>query len=581
MKKLALLFSSILIVLTACEEDFLNRQPLSEITPENYFNSEKELRLYTNSFYTIIPNGPDIYNEDADNIVRNSTSDLVSGRRIVPVDGGGWGWGDLRKINYFLEHYDQTLEASTVKEYAAIARFFRAWFYFEKVKRFGDVPFYSTAIGVRDEENLQKARDPRTLVMDSVLSDINFAVDNLEAAKSVDQVTRWTALALKSRICLFEGTFRKYHPEFNAGDAERFLTECVSAAEQLINEGPYSVYTSSPDKAYLELFASLEAIDQEVILTRAFSAGVQEYHNLNYYTLTGSQGKPGLEKKLVNSYLLQDGSRFTDQPDFNQIEFLEEVQNRDPRLSQTIRTPGYTRIGGSQVLAPNFGNSVTGYQPIKYVTAEAYDGFFQSVNDLPVFRYAEVLLNYAEAKAELGTITQDDLDQSILLLRERVGMPGIDLEIANANPDPYLAAQYPHVTGANQGVTLEIRRERRIELVMEDFRYYDLMRWKEGHLLAQPFYGMYFASPGAHNLDGDDTPEVVLYTGEKPDEKGPQYLKLGTDIILENETEGRVLINPNIKKTFDENRDYLFPIPTQERLLNPDLTQNPGWEDGL
>ena len=137
------------------------------------------------------------------------------------------------------------------------------------------------------------------------------------------------------------------------------------------------------------------------------------------------------------------------------------------------------------------------------------------------------------------------------------------------------------MAGANQGVTLEIRRERRIELVMEDFRYYDLMRWKEGHLLAQPFYGMYFAEPGAHNLDGDDTPEVVLYTGEKPDEKGPQYLKLGTDIILENETEGRVLINPNIKKTFDENRDYLFPIPTQERLLNPDLTQNPGWEDGL
>ncbi len=584
MKKITILFLTFAGILTACQEDFLQREPLAEISPNSAFKSEQDLRLYLNSLYSVVPDADDIYNERYDNVIVSTLDDEVTGKRVVPVDGGGWYWGELRKINYFLENYNknQQFEEQVARTYEAEARFFRAWFYFEKVKTFGDVPWYSTTLSTNDEEDLLKSRDSRVMVMDSVLADIDYAIAYMTETQSSEFATRWTALALKSRLCLFEGTFRKYHPEFNLPDADRYLTECVKASEQLMNEGPYTIYQSTPDQAYLELFSSLDAIETEVILARKYSESLQLMHNVNYYTISPSYGKPGLEKKLVNSYLMKDGTRFTDQADYNQIQFYEETQDRDPRLSQTIRTPGYTRIGSSTELAPNFGASVTGYQVIKFVTEESNDSNQQSPNDIPVFRYAEVLLNFAEAKAELGTLTQADLDISIQLLRDRVAMPPLILAAANDDPDPYLQGQYTQVSGTNTGVVLEIRRERRIELVMENLRWDDLRRWKEGHLLAEPFKGMYFPGIGDYDLDNDGEVDVVIYTGEQPDAKGPQYLKLGSEIELENGAAGGlVVVNPNIPKTFDESRDYLYPIPIQERLLNENLSQNPNWNDGL
>ncbi|HAX16066.1 MAG TPA: RagB/SusD family nutrient uptake outer membrane protein, partial [Leeuwenhoekiella sp.] len=239
-------------------------------------------------------------------------------------------------------------------------------------------------------------------------------------------------------------------------------------------------------------------------------------HNVNYYTTTSSYGRPGMPKDLVNSYLNADGTRFTDRAGYNQLSFTEEVQNRDPRLAQTIRTPGYTRKGQSIELAPNLGATVTGYQIIKYVTEPVYDTNGQSITDLPIYRFGEVLLNYAEAKAELGTLSQEDLNNSINLLRQRVGMPDLNLDTANAAPDSFMAAQYPGVTGANTGVILEIRRERRIELYMENFRWDDVVRWKAGQTLTQPIRGLYFPGPGEYDLTGDGAINVVLYEGERP-----------------------------------------------------------------
>ena len=286
---------------------FLDREPLAEISPSNFFRTEKDLQLYTNSFYSVIPSAEGIYNEDIDNIVKTTLPDIVTGKRVVPTSGGGWDWGELRKINYFLQNYkSQGISDQVANRYVGIAKFFRAMFYFEKVQRFGDVPWYSKVIETSDEEYLTKPRDPRTLVMDSVLADINDAVAKLGTTKSVEEVTKWTALALKSRICLFEGTFRKYHPEFSLPDADKFLQEAVSASEDLMKNGGYKIYKSTPDKAYLELFASYKAITDEVIMTRRFSNDQQLWHNVNYYTITASYGRPGLEKKLVNSYLMKD-----------------------------------------------------------------------------------------------------------------------------------------------------------------------------------------------------------------------------------------------------------------------------------
>jgi len=563
----------------ACKK-FMDRDPLAKISPDNYFKTEKDLQLYVNSMYSMVPDAEGVYNEDMDNVVKSSTSEFLTGRRQVPVTGGGWTWTELRKINYFMVNYNRVLPYSATRKYAGAARFFRAWFYYEMVKKFGDVPWYNKPMETNDPE-LQKPRDPRTLIMDSILADIDTAIANLDATKNPEQVNKWTALALKSRICLFEGTFRKYHPEFNLPDANKFLQLAAAAADTLITRGPYRIYTSTPANAYRELFTSKDANPDEIILTRRFSGTLQLYHNANYYTITASYGQPGLEKSFVNSYLMKDGSRFTDKPGYDKMQFFDECQGRDPRLAQTIRTPGYTRIGNTNRLVPDFGASVTGYQLIKYVTDETHDSYTKNDNDMPVFRYAEVLLNYAEAKAELGQLTQGDIDRSIKLLRDRVGMPTLDVAAANANPDPYEAARYTNKSLS--GAILEIRRERRIELVMENFRWHDLARWKEGALLTRQFKGMYFPGAGQYDLDKDGVIDVVIYEGTKPSgPKGPAYLKLGTEISLEKGSAGGpIVVNPNITKQFDETRDYLYPIPTQERNLNKNLTQNPNWKDGL
>lgn len=566
------------LVLVSCEKGYLDRQPEANISPDGYFRTEKDLELYTNSFYDALPSAEGVYNEDVDNIVKNALSETLTGLRQVPVTGGGWTWNQLRNINYFLENYNKVVPEAQAAKHAATAKFFRAYFYFDKVKRFGDVPWYSRSLNPNDEELLMKSRDSRVLVVDSIIADLDYAIKYLPATKSDEKITKWTALALKSRVALFEGTFRKYHKNLNLPKVTELLTNAADAAKEIMNANQYSLYQGNGTTGYAELFSSVNSIPQEVILARKFSTALQIFHNVNYYTITASYGKPGLNKSLVNTYLMSDGSRFTDKSNYETMPFVEEVKNRDPRLSQTIRTSGYKRIGTTNTIAPNFGHSVTGYHVTKFVGDVKYDSYNISENDMPIFRYAEVLLNYAEAKAELGNLTQDDINISIKLLRDRVKMPNLILSSANATPDPYLQDQYKNVVGNNAGVILEIRRERRIELVMESFRWDDLMRWKEGHLLTRKFKGMYFPSTGKFDLNGDGVEDLWIYEGSRPSQSGIQLLKLGSEILLENGNSGNVVVNGHINKVFNEDKDYLYPLPIQELQLNSNLTQNPGWK---
>ncbi|WP_159470311.1 RagB/SusD family nutrient uptake outer membrane protein [Dyadobacter sp. 3J3] len=586
MKKILYIALVSLVFLSACSNS-LDLQPLSQISPDNSFATENELRLFVLSFYdSMLPyaDGEEkaftsLYTENSDNIILNSLDPKLTGNRTVPVSGGGWSWETLRNVNYFLQNYQRGgISPAISDKYVATAKFFRAYFYANMVARYGDVPWYSKPIEATDTELLSKGRDSRTVVMDSVLVDIDFAIAHLTTNQSSTEVNKWTALALKSRLCLFEGTFRKYHTEFKLPDSDRFLKQAAEAAEQVIDKGPYSIYSTSPDIAYTDLFHALTVNTTEIILARPYSASMQIFHNVNYYTVSPSFGKPGLEKKLVNSYLMKDGSRFTDKAGYEKLGFSDETKDRDPRLSQTIRTAGYKRVDGATVLPPSYSGTVTGYQLTKFVTAAANDANGKSPNPLPIFRYAEVLLNFAEAKAELSTLTQADLEKSIKRIRDRVGMPALNLTTANANPDPYLTSQYTQVKGSNAGIILEIRRERRIELVMEGFRWNDLMRWKEGHLLAQQFKGAYFPGAGNYDLDGDGKTDLVLYTGTQPGIQDTQFLKLGTDVTLENGTAGgNIVVNPGTPKKFNEDRDYLYPLPTQDLLLNQNLKQNPNW----
>ncbi|OJW00474.1 MAG: RagB/SusD family nutrient uptake outer membrane protein [Sphingobacteriales bacterium 44-61] len=565
-----------------CKKDFLDKQPLSSLAPETFFHTESDLRLYTNSFYSVMPTAEEIYYESegcADNTAVTTMTVAVRGARVVPTSGGGWTWTELRKINFFLDNSFRAENEDVRKRYEGVARFFRALFYAKMVQRFGDVPWYSHALDAKDEEGLLRPRDSRVLISDSIMADLDFAVAHLPATKSIDQVTKWTALALKSRFGLFEGTFRKYHTEFNLPGYEKLLEACADASKALMMAGVYAVYTSTPSKAYQELFAFENANPTEIILARVYDASLSVFHDVNFHTLSASYGRPGMTKSLVNSYLMSDGTRFTDISRYDTLQFYEETRNRDPRLAQTIRTPGYTRMGETRPVLPQLSNSITGYQIAKYVTEPTKDAANRCSNDMPVFRYAEVLLNYAEAKAELGILTQEDIDISIKLLRNRVGMPNMNLASANAAPDPYVGNEYKNANGANRGVILEIRRERRIELYRENFRFNDLMRWKEGHLLAAPFKGMYFPRLGNYDLDHDGTIDLVLYQGTKPTMPNPQpqFVMYG-DIELQNGAQGgNIITNPLIDKKFVEAKDYLFPLPTQELLINPGLKQNPGW----
>ena len=585
------------LTLGSCADD-LDRFPLSSLSPETYFNNEEELKTFTNGFYGQFPTAQSGYSESEDVVcVFTLPVTTVGLTRTIPTSGGGWDWGYLRNINLYLQYSHRCNSQSAREHYDGVARFFRAYFYFEKVKRFGDVPWYNRPLSSTDPD-LKKPRDSRQLIMDSVLNDIDYAIQHIPDDQELYLVTKWTAMALKSRICLFEGTYRKYH---GIADYERFLNECATVSEQFIDQSPYSIYQSG-DKPYRDLFASMDAIKQEVILARDYDNAKAVKHEANYYTMSTTYGRPGMNKKIVNSYLMKDGSRFTDIPGYDEMQYYDEMQNRDPRLTQTVVGPGYMRINSDAVMSPDFTASTTGYQIIKWVTDASGDGYMGSSNDYILFRAAEVYLNFAEAKAELGTLTQADLDKSIKKIRDRVGMPNIDLDAANANPDPYLMAEqtgYHNVTGNNKGVILEIRRERTIELILEGFRYYDLMRWKEGKMLEQPFMGMYF--PGLTEGSGDNRyavfdmndgtlqdgakVDICIYTGKKPSVKNiRKFYKLDEAFTLTGGDNGNIICHDIAvePREFNEERDYLYPIPTTERsLTNGALTQNPGWDDGL
>lgn len=595
MKKIIFAACIGLLGLASCDSN-LDVTPKTKVGIDDYFKSATDLELYCNQFYPdVLDDKPYSYQDD--HIVKQTLSaELLCGRgRVVPATGGGWTWKALRKFNTLLEYAPKNCQdEAAVKKYSAVARFFRAYFYYEKIRRFGDVPWIDRQLFSTDAE-LYAPRDSRELVMTHMIEDIDYAIENLpnnSTEKNLSLVTKGAALALKSRFCLFEGTFRKYHKiNLEGHDYNYYLEQAADAANKLITEqgtyGKYALYnTGNPTTDYRDLFTQVNAEDtkSEYILACRFSQTLSYYHNANGYCVRNNQGKPAVTRKLVASYLMKDGSRFTDKTNWQTMSFTEEMANRDPRLAQTIRSTGYKRIGGTEVLPCDFEVSTTGYQPIKYVTQTVINGNncddpTRSLTDMPVFRYAEVLLNYAEAKAELGTLSQADLDKSINLIRKRAGMP--DMKVGNS-VDPFMIDEEYGYRNCKNGDVLEIRRERAIELFQEHLRYYDLMRWKEGMCVSQPIYGIYVAGPGGIDMTGDGKDNVYFYangtTAPKVDADVKVY-ELGKDIKLSQDTKGNTCNHHDQdRQAFDESRDYYFPIPTEELLLNTNLVQNPNWK---
>lgn len=564
--------------MSACNRD-LNLTPFDKLSPANAFNTEKDLQLYANSFYLDLPDGSDIVRGDAmsDYLVGRTLSNYLYGA-FGPTEASGWTWSPLRKVNYFLEHaVDAKITDEAKEHYLGLARFFRAWFYFNMVKKFGNVPWYDKTLAANDPD-LYKGRDPRTLVMDNVLADLDYACTHIRNTKDASgtQITRWVALAVKSRICLFEGTIRKYHPKLQlTATADAWLDKAADAANLVIKGNQYKLLTTgAADQNYRNLFINETPNTTEVLLAAVNSKSLRVFNDANWYWTSATYGgRYSFIKTFVNTYLKTDGTPFTAQDDYDKIPFAQEVKNRDLRLKQSIRMGNYTRDGA--IAPPDFTYTYTGYMPVKLaVDAKATDGVAENFNSLPLVRYAEVLLNYAEAKAERGALTADDWNISVAALRQRAG---ITVTTMPTTADPYLKQHYyPDI---NDAVLLEIRRERGIELALEGFRYDDLKRWHHGELLTMPYDGMYVPSLNTLMDLNEDNKMDVAFVEKIPATKVPGVYYFLIDKVqfkLSNGASGNLQLFDNLARKY-EDKKYFYPIPFNEITLNPNLKQDPEW----
>ncbi len=570
----------------------LDRFPLDKETLDTYLKDEAQCQSFSNTFYEDLFKDP-IWNANSDLYMAKTLPSLIRGgnARPTPSSGGGWDFTVLRSINTMLGHMDNCEDEEVRVRYTGLARFFRAYYYYRMVRDFGDVPWYDHELGSTETDELYKARDSRDYVFEKMLEDINFAIDVLPKEPNLYRVTSWTVLALKSRMCLFEGTWRKYHNLSLEHDADYYLKLAADAAKTFIETSPYGIYeyADDPSMSYTMLFSQIAAPSEEVVLAKNYSLVIQHSHEATYRSFADGAAL-NVNKKFVDAFLMADGSRYTDKPGWEKDIYYDEMTGRDPRLAQILRCPGYHRLDHDEVLTTDFSSSLTGYPYVKYcVSWNVQDySYLASDNDLPLVRAAEVYLNYAEAMAERSdvTISQSDIDLAINPLRKRAGMPDMDLAWCNANPDDnYLGSAkygFRNVKGENRGVILEIRRERMVELAQEeDFRWYDLMRWKEGKCIEQDILGQYFPGPGEYDFDGDGVNDICLYEGGVAPETSCRlvYEINKTPIVLTGGNSGYVMPYKNQKHQFDESRDYLFPLPLEELSMNRNLVQNPGWKD--
>jgi hypothetical protein len=592
LRYISCLFFALTGFASCSDDDFLQRTPQTKLTAEGFFNTVSDLELYVNGFYDLdfgLTKRGIYFDAESDNYVHfyNSTEleSLLTGN-MTPANAGGWdGWGALRSINFFLANASKASGQETdINHLLGIARYFRAMFYFEKVLKYSDVPWYDKPLET-DDEDLYKAADPRTVVVDNILADLQFAVDNVKADPGdKSAVSRYVALALMSRFCLFEGTFRKYHSELNLqGSADPFLNKAVWATEQLTASGLFGLDGNSGE-AYYDLFQRTSGVlrnNRDVIQLYNASEALGLGHNAWVLIETPYVG---LSNELMETYLMADGTPFTSQPDYDRKTIAEVFKDRDPRLSVTFTPPGWVRpmSGTEWHNFPSYGGygQLKGY-PEDLALLKGWDMCF---NALPVYRYAEALLNLAEAKAELGTLTQGDIDQTVNKIRARVGMPPVSMAEANAAPDACLAAQYDKVSGANQGILLEIRRERRVETACEELRFKDVTRWAAGKLFSQKRRGMYVPALGPLDVSGDGKPDLAVLKRGNPEPEGI------AQILYVGEGEGHYLDGPDgnsghimfsddaiNRKPFEEPKWYYRPIPLQQTQLNTNLRQVFGW----
>ncbi|MFZ4261396.1 RagB/SusD family nutrient uptake outer membrane protein [Sphingobacterium sp. HJSM2_6] len=588
-------FSGLLLISSACSDDFLDRNPQTAITPEVFFNSEEDLALYMYGLLDMPNRNSYLNDQSTDNAATTAAVELKTmmvGNPSSQTITSGWSWSRLRNINYFLENYQKAKVSDEIKNhYVGLARYYRAIFYYNMVKRYSDVPWYGNTLNPSDEE-LKDPQAPREEVLDHIMEDLAFASENVRESVPTGTPGKWVVRLMQAKIALHEGTYRKYHDELNLkATADPFLKLAEEASLAIISSTKYSLFTTgNPNQDYASLFESQDlTANKEVMLINAFDQSKNISQNVNGVVFGDYEQSPS--RDLIQSYLMKDGSRFTDKADYQTLGFVQEFENRDPRLAQTVVYPQWIRVPETAAYVQRLNKNFTGYHQRKGYVNSTVQEVLNGV-DFPVYRYAEVLLIHAEAKAELGTLTQADLDKTINLLRKRVNMPDLSLLTANANPDAKLRTDFPKVSGALTGVILEIRRERRVEMAFENSRYDDLMRWNAGKLLEKIPEGMYFQGVGNYDMTGDGIPDIKLIPEGETIPTVREKNALGVNLVyysigrfdgtagvyLKNGSSGGTMVTEIRARTFHEPMFYYRPIPETQMLLNSNLKQPFGWK---
>jgi len=571
------LFKSIILVglgvfmlsLASCD-DILDTEPYDQFTKDNYFTSETNVQLFANYFYNTFTG----YGSGSGDYYFNTLNDDQASTGItkwtymnVPGSAAAWNtpYVEIRRANTLIAAIPNVASMSDAKKanWLGIGRLYRAWQHYKLVRAYGDCYWVDKELDPSDEDILYGPRQPRNDVMDKVLEDLNFACANItDNPTSRTAFNKWVALAMKAEVCLYEGDYSKYVTN-NTERANRYLNEAKNACEQIMSSGNFSLNGN-----FQANFNSLDlAGNNEMIMYKKYIQSTFAHGTIDY--TCGSTQVNGMTKDAFDSYLFKDGKPLAttalNKSDHGTVVVLDDnsglgeahyidisnvLANRDPRLSAQVdhilQFPGcgYARFGGAQSTAS------TGYGVFLFDTNLIDNTNRQSTygnwTDAPIFWYAEILLNYAEACAELGTITDDDLNKSINLLRDRVGMPHLTTSV---EADP----------ANNMGVSniiWEVRRERRVEMMycMND-RYYSLLRWNQLSL-----------------LDTDKNPNLCrgAYVGGF-DAQGV----VTSDITID--ADGYINCRNNGAPRQWDPKYNLFPIPDDQRNLNPEIGQNPGW----
>lgn len=574
------------VMFSSCN-DMLDKEPLDSFTNSpTFWNNPSSVEGYAAEFYNLFTG----YGNGGNGLFYfQSLSDDQAGAGFknwkyvnVPSEDNNWTstYDEIRHANVMIASLNTMateMDPDTKNHWLGVARLMRGWQHFDLVRKYGDCLWADHVLDT-DDPLLYSARTDRDEVMDLVLEDLQFACNNINDVKSQTTWSRDMARALTADICLWEGTFRKYRTADENGKgpdeagAERFLKYCVEVCDPLIDK-----YHTSDN--YQSIYNSITLSgNSEVIFYKEYKQDILEHSTIDY-TCSSTQ-QDGMTKDAFDSYLFLDGqlkaNTTIDTSDdmavvaesgndgAKHLNIRNMLEKRDKRLAQTVDSvlcytgSGWPRLSGGMAMTSSTGYSICKYDNVT-IDATYRQNTFSNFTSCPLFWGAVVRLNYAEAKCELGTLTQDDLERTVNELKRRAGLPSITLDVDLTDPKMALA-------GVKDPLLWEIRRERRCELMFDnDFRYWDLIRWHMLDKLDTTNPDNLDVTLGAEVSAGSSVEGVAFNGSVKPDAGGKgQYI------------DAYNVGGSDYKRVFDP-KHYLYPIPSGERSLNKNLGQNPGW----